>query len=50
MPEPSAGAGNDDSDKRTIMEFDFWVGWGRWKYKLIEFKVWGKKREGTGVE
>ncbi len=25
------------------MEFKFWVGWGRWKHKVIDLKVWKRK-------
>ena len=50
IPAPDAPTGDDDSDKRTIMEFNFWVGWGRWKHKLIEFKVWENRKTGPVVE
>jgi len=50
IPAPDAPTGDDDSDKRTIMEFNFWVGWGRWKHKLIEFKVWENRKTGPVAE
>ncbi|KAG7285055.1 hypothetical protein NEMBOFW57_009675 [Staphylotrichum longicolle] len=44
VPDANAAAGDDDSDKQTIMEFNFWLGWGRWKHKLIGFKAWESKK------
>ncbi len=44
VPDADVAAGDDDLDKRTIMEFNFWVSWGRWKHKLIQFKVWENKK------
>ncbi|KAL2128560.1 hypothetical protein VTI74DRAFT_9017 [Chaetomium olivicolor] len=37
----------DGSDTKTLMEFNLILGWGRWKTKIIDFKVWREEDRRT---